>query len=250
MISSATGNDENLIDIAHFLRSPVQLGEGDELAISVQATGHSVAHSLGLFIDFLQHEMLKAALFSSLGVPINLENLLADGSAIDILHPHALSGHSRDFAVAHDEGATGVVNNSRNIGGNEVFALAQANNQRIILLSTNNLVRLILAHEHQGIGALDELQNLLDGLFKIAIILILQQMCHNLTIGLGQEDMTFGDQFLLQGQIIFDNAIVHNHEFAAAIHMRMRIAIGRTAMSRPTGVANAHGANGHIACQF
>ena len=62
--------------------------------------------------------------------------------------------------------------------------------------------------------------------------------------------MTLSNQFLLQGQIVFNNTVMYHNEFAAAIHMGMRITIGRTAMSCPTGVTNAHGAHRHIARQF
>ena len=56
--------------------------------------------------------------------------------------------------------------------------------------------------------------------------------------------MTLSNQFLLQGQIVFDNAVMHHNKFG------MRITIGRTAMSCPTGVTDAHRAHRHIASQF
>ena len=58
-------------------------------------------------------------------------------------------------------------------------------------------------------------------------------------IGFGREFMAFFDQFLLQRQVVFDDAIVYNDNPARAIAVRMRVFFGRTAMGGPTSVANA-----------
>ena len=250
MISSAAGHNENLVDITQLLARPVQLREADGFRLRIQAAGHRIAHSLRLLINLLQHKMLKAALFRSLCVPVDLEHLLAYRRAVDILHPNVVSRHRRNFAIAHNKGAARMIDNRRNIRSDKILTLAQADNQRIILLRADNLVRLVLTHHHQTVGALHQTQHSFYGFLKITVILICQQMRYNLTVGFRQELMALSDKLLLQRQIVFDNAVMHNHEAARVIGMRMRVAVRRTAMRRPARMTNAHGARRHIAGQL
>src|SRR5579864_930933 len=67
-------------------------------------------------------------------------------------------------------------------------------------------------------------------------------MRDDLSIGLGYELVSFLDQLLLQAEIVLDDAIVNDHDFAGAIAVRMRIFFGRAAMSGPACVADAVGA--------
>ena len=182
MISGTAGHNKDFIDFTQLLGCPVQLGEADGFCFRVQTACHGVAQSLRLFIDFLQHEMLKAAFFRCFGIPVNDKYLLADGSAVDILHPNTVCRYRGDFAVAHDKGTARMVDNSRNIGGNKVFTLAKADNQRIILFGADDFIRLVFAHKYQTVGAFDKLQHLFDGFFEISVILVRHQMSYNLTV--------------------------------------------------------------------
>ena len=48
-------------------------------------------------------------------------------------------------------------------------------------------------------------------------------------------------QLLLQGQIILDDAVMHHHDVAVAIAMRMRVLFGGPSVRRPARVADAVG---------
>ena len=250
MISGTAGHDKDFIDFAQFFFRPVQLGEADGFCFRIQAAGHGVAQSLGLLIDFLQHEMLKAAFFRCFGIPVNDKHLLADGSAVDILHPYTVCRYRSDFAVAHDKGTARMVDNRRDIGGDKVFTLAQTDNQRIILFGADDFIRLVFAHKYQTVGALDELQHLFDGFFEISVILVRHQMSYNLAVRFGQEFMSLGNQLFLQAKIVFNNTVMDNDKLATAVRMGMRIAIRRTAMCCPACVTDTYIAHRHIACQF
>ena len=250
MISGTAGHDKDFIDFAQLLGCPVQLGEADGFCFRIQTTGHGIAQSLGLLINFLQHEMLKAALFRCFGVPVNLKHLLADGSAVDILHPYHICCYRSNLAIAHNKGTTRMVDNRRDIRGDKVFTLAQTDNQRIILFGTDDFIRLIFTHKHQAVRAFDKLQYLFDGLFEITVILVRHQMSYNLAVSFGQELMSLGNQLFLQAKIIFNNTVVDNDKLTAAVRMGMRVAIRRTAMCCPACVTDAYIAHRHIACQF
>ena len=58
-------------------------------------------------------------------------------------------------------------------------------------------------------------------------------------IGLGGELVAFFDQLFLEAEIVFDDAVVHDDDFAGAIAMRMGIFFGGAAVRGPAGVADA-----------
>ena len=64
-------------------------------------------------------------------------------------------------------------------------------------------------------------------------------MRHDLRVGLGDEHMALSLQLLLQIEIIFDDAVVHDHDPAGAVAVRMRILLGGTPVCRPARVADA-----------
>ena len=247
MISGTAGHNKDFIDFTQLLGCPVQLGEADGFCFRIQAASHGIAQSLGLFIDFLQHEMLKAAFFRCFGIPVNDKHLLADGSAVDILHPNTVCRYRSDFAVTHDKGTARMVDNCRNIGSDKVFTLAQADNQRIILFGADDFIRLVFAHKYQAVGAFDKLQHLFDGFFEISVILVSHQMSYNLAVRFGQEFMSLGNQLFLQAKIVFNNTVMDNDKLTAAVRMRMRVAIRRTAMCCPACVTDTYIAHRHIA---
>src|SRR5205807_7382354 len=72
--------------------------------------------------------------------------------------------------------------------------------------------------------------------------ILLHQMGDNLGIRFGGERVTFFDELALQGEIVLDNAVMHDHDAAAAVAMGMSILFAGAAMRGPAGVANAIGA--------
>ena len=58
-------------------------------------------------------------------------------------------------------------------------------------------------------------------------------------IGFGDELVAFGFEFLLQLEIIFDDAVVHDDDLAGAIAMRMGVFFGGAAVRGPARVADA-----------
>src|ERR1700682_5417485 len=58
-------------------------------------------------------------------------------------------------------------------------------------------------------------------------------------VSFGCELVSFGDQLLLEREIVLDNAIVHHHDSARAVAMRMGVFFGEAAMRGPAGVSDA-----------
>ena len=79
--------------------------------------------------------------------------------------------------------------------------------------------------------------------------ILFNKMGQNPGIGLRDETMSLTDKLFTQGVIIFNDPIVHHHQTAAAITVRMGVFSSRSAMGRPTGMAKTNvrwGDNGLI----
>ncbi len=63
-------------------------------------------------------------------------------------------------------------------------------------------------------------------------------MRNDFRIRFGNECHPVRFQLLLDLRVIFDDAIVHHHDFSVKAHLGMRIPFGRSAMCRPARVRN------------
>src|ERR1019366_1987184 len=73
-------------------------------------------------------------------------------------------------------------------------------------------------------------------------VILLYQVRDDFGVGFGGEFVSFGDQLFLEREIVLDDAVVHHHDSAAAVAMRMGILFGGAAMRRPARVSDAVGA--------
>ena len=69
-------------------------------------------------------------------------------------------------------------------------------------------------------------------------IMLFDQVRDDFRIGFGGELVAFFFEPALERKIIFDNAVMHNHDFPAAVAMRMGILFGGAAMGGPAGVSD------------
>ena len=67
------------------------------------------------------------------------------------------------------------------------------------------------------------------------------QVRDNFRVGLSGEAMSLFRQLFFQRNVIFYDSVVHHHDFAGTVTMRMRVFLGRAAVSGPAGMANSVG---------
>jgi len=72
--------------------------------------------------------------------------------------------------------------------------------------------------------------------------LLFNQVRNDFCICLGNKLVTLGRQLMLECQVVLHDAVVHDHNAARAVTVRMRIFLGGAAMRSPARVANAIGA--------
>ncbi len=76
------------------------------------------------------------------------------------------------------------------------------------------------------------------------------QLHDHLGIGVGLELDALSRQFLAQFDVILDDAVMHDHEFAVHTDVRMGVVFGGRAVRRPPGVADADGAADGVAFEL
>ena len=113
-----------------------------------------VRDGVGLFVDLLEHERVIAALLGGLLIPVDrlhgaLE-LLAGGRH-DL---HSLRAQHDDLAVLQILDLAGLGEKAGDRGGDELLALATADDQRALLARSHQHLRLVETHRDERVVAL------------------------------------------------------------------------------------------------
>ena len=82
-----------------------------------------------------------------------------------------------------------------------------------------------------------------DGIQRVACrfagVVVVQQLCHDLSIGLGDKGKAFVEQTVLDFLIVFDDAVVHHGNLLVTGIMRVRVDHRRLPVGGPASVADA-----------
>ena len=127
-----------------------------------------------------------------------------------------------------------------NIAGHEVFVFAQADHHRRAIARGHDLARVLGGENRQRVDAVQPLDGLAHGVFqRAAVHVLLDQVGDDLGVRLGDELVAFLFQFVLQLDVVFDDAVVHDDDLALAVAMRVGVFFGGPAVRGPARVAEA-----------
>src|SRR5581483_3942537 len=241
---SASGNVD-LLGGTEFLFADAHLVEKNVTGFLRDSAEGGIADGAGLLIDFFEHEVLEPALLRLDWIPGDVLHLPRNRTAIEIGQLHASWRDYSEVAVAQEEEIARVIKNRRHIGGNKVFVVAQTDHGRWAVASCNDFVRFIDRDHSQSENA-SQLANrfanrFLEGRPAVAGLqeVLLDQVGDDLGVGFGDKLVTFFDQLALECNVIFDDAVMHNHNAAGAIAMRVRIFFGWASVRGPARVPDA-----------
>ena len=242
MVGRSTGHDIKLMHTAQiFLRQLEVLQE--HLAVT-NAGEDRPAHSLRLLHDLLEHEVLIAALFRCIYLPIHMGDLFLHRLHQVVIALDTVLGQYRHLAVIHIAHFAGMADNGRNITGQEVAALTIAKDQGTVLAYGNELIRLVGADDAQSIRSLDTPHHpahCLQNAYFVRLTEILDQLGHYFGIRLRSKGHPLVLQEGFQFRIIFNNAVVHHSDAAAAADLGVAVDVGRCAVGSPPGMAHTDG---------
>ena len=128
------------------------------------------------------------------------------GLPSEIAQRHAARREHRHVAVGQKEQVAGVIQNGRNVGGDEVLVFPQPDDHRRAVAGGHDLVRLVGGNHRQGKDAADLEHRLANGFFQrhlravAAGQILLDQVRDDLGVGLGQELMALFAQLPLQAE--------------------------------------------------
>ena len=188
-----------------------------------QAGEDGPAQGLRLLHDLLKHEVLIAAFFRRVNLPIHMGGFFLHRLEQVVVTGHALPGQLCQLPVLQVDDVPGIFDEGGHIGGQEVESLAQPQDQRAVLAHGDEPVRFIRADNAQGIGSLNTVKHPAHSLEDISVIKILDELCHHLGVCLRGKRHPLADQEVLQLGIIFDDAVVDYRDAAAAADLGMRV---------------------------
>ena len=186
-----------------------------------------VPEGLGLLEDLLQHEVGEAAPLRGRQLPGDGLGLLLNGIPQGVVEGDGVGGEHGHVPVVQVGHLPGVFQNGGHVGGDEVLPLAEAEDQRGVLLHGNHRARILPAENSQGKAALQPPHRLAHGLQEIPGfgVIVGNEVGHHLRVRVGLEPAAPGNEPLLQLQIVFNDSIVHHGNGAVVGQMGMGVPV-------------------------
>ena len=249
MVSRAAADD---VEAAYILDGSLVQCQLRQIDLAVlQARRDRVAYSGGLLVDFLHHEMLVATLFGCFGIPFDGSGLAGDGFLVDIEEVDGIRCQAGDFQIVNVVDRTGVLEQRGNIGGDDGTVPALADDEGAVLAHGVDDAGFIGKQHAQRVGAAHMDHHAGDGIQRVAGglagVIVVQQLSHNLGVGLGDEGEAFVQQALFNFLVVFNDAVVYDSDFLVTGIVRVGVDDGRFAMSSPAGMADAAAAGDRAA---
>ncbi len=162
------------------------------------------------------------------------------GAPRPIEHPHAFAGHFGDVAFVEVDHAPRGREHRRHVGGDEVLAFAQADEQRTADAGADEDVGRVERDDRDGVRADKLAHGTLHGLEQTAArgVMAVHEVRDDLGIGLRLEDVAVRAQRLAHLLVVLDDAVV-DHRDGLARDVRMRVGFGHAAVRGPARVPDA-----------
>ena len=214
-----------------------------------EPAAHGVADRSRLLVDLLEHVMRVVALAHILLGEIDLADLEAAGAAEERGDFKLVAPECGDVVVLQVHGLPGVRDDGAHVAGEEVLALPEPEHERAAAPRADDRLRHIAVQHEDAVGADALLQgraHRLDQprprrLAARRVKLLADQVREHFGVGLRMKGVAFAGELLAQGGVVFNHAIVAEHELAALVGVRVRVLIGHTAVGGPAGVRDADG---------
>ena len=196
-------------------------------------------------MNFLDHEMLVAALFRRIHIPFDDFGFLLHLVAVQIVEGDAVGAHPRKLQIIQIVNITRIFQNRRNIRSQKRTMFCFAQNERAVLARGIDFIRIIAEHDRQRIGSADSNQRMVDRVHRraqIFFIIIIDQLDRDFRIRLGIEYIALAQQLITKLLIVFDDAVVHAHDVFIIAYVRVRVRFAGFAVGRPARMPDAAGA--------
>lgn len=132
----------------------------------------------------------------------------------------------------------GVADDGGNVTGQEEFVLTDTENQGATATCANQSIGLILADDGQAESSFDEGEGLENRFLQVALVELCNQVSHHFGVCFGLEQDAVCLETLLQGGIVFDNAVMDNGNLAVKALVGVGVLFGGGAVGGPACVGD------------
>ena len=195
MVCGTAGNDKDFADRADLLIGHAEFFDHNITVLNTRRQG--IFYGFWLLMHLFQHEMLIAAFFCRIHIPVDVGCLFLQLLLVNIVEVKAIAGQFHDLLIFQKIDISCIFQDSRNVGCNQVSALTCTNDQRAVFTDRIHLIRMVAEQDTQCIRSLHTVHNLCDRCKRIAVIIVIQHMGNHLGICLRKELISFGHQFFL-----------------------------------------------------
>ena len=142
-----------------------------------------------------------------------------------------------DLVLPDRERVAGVLDERRDVGAEEVLALAEPDHERRVAARADDEPGLVLVHREERERALEARDDGAEGRDEIAgaVVLAAEQDGGDLGVGLAAEGEAVGEQLVLELAEVLDDAVVDDGELVVVGEVRVRVAVGRDRRGSPSG---------------
>ena len=152
----------------------------------------------------------------------------------------SVAGNFSDITFIQIDKAIGYLSQRQLIRGQKIFTKPQTQYQRATAAGTNYAIGLVSVNYRQAIGTFQAGNRRLDRGQQIMPLLhqMINQVGNRFGIRFRYKLITLTAQFLAQGFVVFNNAVVHNRQFGAR-KVGVRVQFCGFAVGGPASVSNA-----------
>ncbi len=128
----------------------------------------------------------------------------------------------------------------RDVARHEKLVLAKAYNDRRPQPGGDNLVRVFCGDSHHRICTGHRFNRFPHSFLERRILReFLDEVGDDFRVGFRDEFVAFGDELLLELDVVLDDPVVHDNDFAGAIAVRMGVFLGGASVRGPARVTDA-----------
>ena len=212
------------------------------------AVADRLGDALGLLVDLLEHERLVARALGGLVVPVDLEHVVLDRLARRrVGEGDAVGRDRRDLAVVRELHAARLGEERGEVRGEEVLALAEADDHRRLVPHADELVRMVVVDEDEGEVPFEPRVRRAHRFDEVAVVGVLEQVHDDLGVGLRGEGVAGGHELVPQLAVVLDDPVQDDRQLVlVARRQRMGVLLGDAAVGRPARVAEAGRRDGAV----
>ena len=109
----------------------------------IESTTNGIGECFRLLVDFLEHEMIVAALFSSVSVHAELRNFAGDWDIVKISNVHRIRSDDRDVIVIQIDYSLSMGEDGACVRSDDALTITHADDDRAATAGGDNPIRFL-----------------------------------------------------------------------------------------------------------